>query len=67
MITERGVKQITLSVAGLSPWRLTFKFRPVQMGFVALLSGSSLHVILPVSFYEDNTRINSSTTAAVPS
>jgi hypothetical protein len=32
-----------------------------------ILSGSSLHVILPVSFYQDTTHIHSSTTAAVPS
>jgi len=35
MIIERTVLQITLWVAGLSPRRLTFKFRAVQLGFVA--------------------------------
>jgi hypothetical protein len=35
MIIEEAVIQITLSVAGLTPRRLTFKFRPVQLGFVA--------------------------------
>jgi hypothetical protein len=42
------------------------QIQTTPIGIYGILSGSSLHATLPVSFYQDTKHIHSSTTAAVP-